>query len=50
MFNGRKKNIHNEGRSVRPSIVTDELRSKTEENNQYDRHFAIDRLMKLKDL
>lgn len=44
MFNGGRTNVHDEERSGRPSVVTDELKRRIEEKIQEDRRFTIDGL------
>lgn len=44
MFNDGRTNVHDEERSGRPSVVTDELKGRIERKIQEDRRFTIDGL------
>jgi len=41
VFNEGRKNVHDEARSVRPSLVNDDLVRKVNERVRDDRHFTI---------
>jgi len=41
MFNEGRKNVHDEARSGRPSLVNDDLVRKVNERVHYDRRFTI---------
>jgi len=41
MFNEGRENVHDEARSVRPSLVSDDFVRKVKESVRDDRHFTI---------
>ena len=44
MFNKGQKNVHGDERSGWPSLITDELMKKADDNIHEDRHFNLDTL------
>jgi hypothetical protein len=44
LFNSGRTNVHDEARSGRPSVITDELTRRVDDHIRANRHFTIDEL------